>query len=182
MHGSEVNVRGWEVLQDQIKKDMKKAGNTLPITQINQLLVLQKFATLQLKGYGKIEASLEIAQQWHEGEGKHYAQKVQALVWHCQVFEQLPIEKQGGEKMACSLLLDEHNKTAAQLWLTSQQVGQVTPHQFQHALNKEILPAMENFEEQMTKFGGPELTRVAPTLREGEKRSFPSFMMKAASQ
>ena len=52
---------------------MKKAGNTLPITQINQLLILQNFATLQLKGYGKIEASLEIAQQWHEGEGKHYA-------------------------------------------------------------------------------------------------------------
>jgi len=44
--------------------------------------------------------------------------------------------------MVCSLLLDECIKTAARLWLTSQQVGQVTPHQFQHALNKEILPTL----------------------------------------
>ena len=40
VHGGEVDVRGWEVLRAQIKKDMKKDGNTLPITQINQLLVL----------------------------------------------------------------------------------------------------------------------------------------------
>ena len=142
VHGGKVDVHGWEVLQEQIKKDMKKTGNTLPITQINQLLILQNFATLQLKGYGKIKASFEIAQQWHEGEGKHYAHKAQALAWHYQVFEQLPSEKRGGEKMACSLLLDECIKTAAQSWLTSQQVSQVTPHHFQHALNKEILPAL----------------------------------------
>ena len=207
---------------------MKKAGNTLPITQINQLLILRNFATLQLKGYGKIEASFEIARQWHEGEGKHYARKVRALARHYQVFEQLPTEKRGGEKMARSLLLDERIKTAVRSWLTSQQVGQVTPRQFQHALNKEILPAlsvslkrplcertawrwllklgwrlktlkkgvymdgherddvvkyrnevflpaMAKFEERMTKFEGPELRRVAPMLREGEKEIIPQF-------
>ena len=44
--------------------------------------------------------------------------------------------------MACSLLLDERVKTAAQSWLTSQKAGKVTPHKFQHALNQEILPAL----------------------------------------
>ncbi|KAF8229809.1 hypothetical protein L208DRAFT_1479048 [Tricholoma matsutake] len=124
--------------------------------------------------------------------------------------------------------INECVKTAARSWLTSQQVGQVTPHKFQHALNKEILPtlsvslrqplcertawqwllklgwclktlkkgvymdgherdyvvkycnevflpAMAKFEEWMTKFEGPELTRVAPTLREGEKEIIPQF-------
>jgi hypothetical protein len=35
------NVWGWDVLQEQIKMDMKKGGNTLPLTKINQLLVLR---------------------------------------------------------------------------------------------------------------------------------------------
>ena len=104
---------------------MKKGGDTLPISQVNQLLILHNFATLRLKGYGKMEASLEIARQWHEGEGMHYARKVRALARHYQVFEQLPIEKRGGEKMSCSTLLDERVKTAARSWLTSQPVGQV---------------------------------------------------------
>jgi len=64
------------------------------------------------------------------------------LAHHYQVFKQLPIEKHGGEKMSHSTLLDEHIKTAVRSWLTSQPVGQVTPCQFQHALNDEILPAL----------------------------------------
>lgn len=35
VHGGEVDVCDWGVLQEQIKKDMKMMGNTLPITQIN---------------------------------------------------------------------------------------------------------------------------------------------------
>jgi len=42
---------------------------TLPLSCLNQLLVLQNFATLQLKGFGRISASQEIAHQWHEGKG-----------------------------------------------------------------------------------------------------------------
>jgi hypothetical protein len=30
VHGGEVDVHGWEILQVQIKKDMNKAGNALP--------------------------------------------------------------------------------------------------------------------------------------------------------
>jgi len=142
VQGGGVEIHGWDVLQKQIKKDMKKGSDTLSISQVNQLLILHNFATLQLKGYGKMEASHEIVQQWHKGEGMHYAHKVQALSCHYQVFKQLPIEKHGGEKMSCSTLLDEHVKTAARSWLTSQPVGQVTPHQFQHALNDNILPAL----------------------------------------
>ena len=75
-HGCGVSVRGWQELREKIKKDLKKGGNTSSITIVNQLLVLRNFATLQLKGYGKIEASVQIARQWHEGEGKHYAWKI----------------------------------------------------------------------------------------------------------
>ena len=41
--------------------------------------------------------------------------------------------------------------------------------------NEVFLPAMVKFEERMTKFEGPELTRVAPMLREGEKEIIPQF-------
>ncbi|KAF8499998.1 hypothetical protein BU17DRAFT_72172 [Hysterangium stoloniferum] len=56
IQGCGVKIRSWDVL-----------GDTLPINQVNQLLILCNFATLRLKGYGKIDASLHIAQQWHEG-------------------------------------------------------------------------------------------------------------------
>jgi hypothetical protein len=70
IHGDGVSIRGWEELRQQIKKDLKNHRDILPITKINQLLVIRNFAILRLKGYGKIEASTEIAWQWHEGEGK----------------------------------------------------------------------------------------------------------------
>ena len=92
IHGEGVDIRGWQELRQQIKTELKNHGDTLPITKINQLLVLRNFANLRLKGYSKIEASTEIARQWHEGEGKYYARKVRALARHYQVFEQLPVE------------------------------------------------------------------------------------------
>ncbi|KAF8220678.1 hypothetical protein L208DRAFT_1150089, partial [Tricholoma matsutake] len=41
--------------------------------------------------------------------------------------------------------------------------------------NEVFLPTMVKFEEQMIKFEGPELTKVAPMLREGEKEIIPQF-------
>ena len=41
--------------------------------------------------------------------------------------------------------------------------------------NEVFLPAMAKFEEQMMKFEGPELRKVAPALREGEKEIIPQF-------
>jgi len=135
-------IRGWDKLRDQIKEDLKKGAKTLPMSKINQLLILRNFATLLLKGLGWIKASSDIACQWKEGEGKHFARKVRALARHYQVFEQLPREKRGGEKEARSPLFDERVKRAACGWLTSQAVGQVSPRRFQEALNVEILPSL----------------------------------------
>ena len=47
---------------------------------------------LQIKGSGQMAASKEIAWQWYEGKGTHFARQVQVLVRHYQLFEQLPAE------------------------------------------------------------------------------------------
>jgi hypothetical protein len=94
------------VLRDQIKANLKKQGSTLPLSQINQLLILRNFTTLRLKGYWTIAASLEIARQWHEKDGTHFARKVRSLAQHYQLFEQLPQEKRGGARKGRTLLLD----------------------------------------------------------------------------
>ena len=140
LHGGEI--RSWEDLRAQIKADLKKKSKTLPLSRVNQLFIIRNFATLILKGYGRISASREIANQWHEGEGIHYARRVRALARHYQVFEQLPAEKHGGARMSRSLLLDERVRIAARSWLTSQPNGEVTPRRFQHALNDSIFSAL----------------------------------------
>jgi hypothetical protein len=86
-------VQGWDALRVFINNSLKNQGNTLPLSKVNQLLILCNFATLHLKGYRTITASLEITRQWHEKDGTHFAQKVQALACHYQLFEQLPREK-----------------------------------------------------------------------------------------
>ncbi|KIK38771.1 hypothetical protein CY34DRAFT_25514 [Suillus luteus UH-Slu-Lm8-n1] len=137
-----VDIRGWDELREQIKKDLTKGGKTLPLSRVNQLLLVRNFATLRLKGRGRIAASLEIAHQWHEGEGAYFARKVQALARHYQVFEQLPIEKRGGRENALSPLKDERLQLACRQWLTSQPIGEITPRKFQHALNNIIIPSL----------------------------------------
>jgi hypothetical protein len=138
-----IDIRGWDELREQIKKDLVKGGKTnLPLSQVNQLLLIRNFATLRLKGMGQIAASLEIAHQWHEGEGAYFARKVRALARHYQVFEQLPIEKRGGRENALSPLKDERLQLASRRWLTSQPIGTITPRNFQHALNSNIVPSL----------------------------------------
>ncbi|PCH35242.1 hypothetical protein WOLCODRAFT_36273, partial [Wolfiporia cocos MD-104 SS10] len=132
---------GWDKLCAQIKSDLKKrSGYTM--SQINQLVILRNFATLRLKGYCRIPASLEIARQWHEGDGAYFARRVRALARHYQVFEQLPVEKHGGRKHSQSHLNDESVQTAARNWLTVQTSGQVTPRAFRSALDDTVLPAL----------------------------------------
>lgn len=137
-----IEVRGWDELREQLKEDLTKGSKTLPLSQVNQLLLIRNFATLQLKGLGRIKASLEIARQWHEGQGLHFARKIRTLARHYQVFEQLPIEKRGGRANALSPLKDERLQLAAREWLTSQAIGQVTPKEFRHVLNNTILPLL----------------------------------------
>jgi len=74
-----VKIRGWDELQDQVKDDLAKGAKTLPLSHVSQLMLIQSFATLRLKGLGCVKASLEIAHQWHKGEGVHFTWKVRAL-------------------------------------------------------------------------------------------------------
>jgi hypothetical protein len=60
------DIRDWLTLRAQIKADLKKRAKSLPLSQINQLMILRNFATLRLKGLGRIVASKEIARQWHD--------------------------------------------------------------------------------------------------------------------
>jgi hypothetical protein len=95
-----------------------------------------------LKGLKCIAASLGIAHQWHEGQGEHFAHCVCSLAHHYQLFEQLPVEQQGGSRHAQTLLLDGTICKAARTWLYEQKAGTVTPRQFQATLNNIILPAL----------------------------------------
>ena len=84
----------------QVKDYLKKNGKISPLSQVNQLLIISNFATLRLKGVSRTQASLEIARQWHEGQGNWFARRVQALARHYQIFEKIPIEKRGGSSIA----------------------------------------------------------------------------------
>jgi hypothetical protein len=86
-------VRSWDILRQQINSNIKKNEKTLTLKAHNQLLIVRNFATLCLKGLGAINASLEIACQWHEKGGAHFARRVRALARHYQVFDQLPKER-----------------------------------------------------------------------------------------
>ncbi|KAG5332567.1 hypothetical protein C0989_006845, partial [Termitomyces sp. Mn162] len=55
-----LKVKPWSVLQEQIKKKLKKGEKTLSMLQFNQLMVLHNFATLREKVYGWTAASNEI--------------------------------------------------------------------------------------------------------------------------
>lgn len=135
-------VRGWDVLREQVKADLHSAKKRkLTLTQVNQLLIIRNFATLRLKGFGRIAASQEIARQWHEGEGVHFARQVRALARHYQLFEQLPVEKRGGDR-GRSLFNDERVQVASRTYLSSLSSGEVTPKQFVRALNQQILPSL----------------------------------------
>lgn len=140
--GAGAQIRSWEDLRKQVKLDLKKNSKTLPLSRVNQLLIIRNFATLRIKGYGRMAASHEIARQFHEGEGVHFARRVRALARHYQIFEQLPIEKRGGRRASRSVLMDEPVRTASREWLTTLPSGTVNPRSFQAALNSTILPAL----------------------------------------
>ncbi|KAJ3746059.1 hypothetical protein DFH05DRAFT_1458428 [Lentinula detonsa] len=135
------DIRGWEELREQIKAELSMAKKRfMPLSKVNQFLILRNFSTLRLKGFGRMEASQQIALQWHEKNGVHFARHIRQLARHYQVFEQLPTEKRGGMRTSRTLLSDENTRNAARAWLSSQKAGDVTPHKFQAALNDTILP------------------------------------------
>src|SRR5882757_1767670 len=117
----------------------EKQNRTL--AQKNQLLILWNFATLQIKGLGRMAASEEIARQWHDGVGIYFARWVRALARHYQLFEQLPPQRQGGD-CGNSMLNNEQVQGACNAHLSGLATGEVTPRQFCRALNKQILPLL----------------------------------------
>lgn len=140
-----VEIRDWGLLRTQIKDDLKKKYKSLPLSQANQLMILRNFATLRLKGYGRMEASFEIVEQWHEKDGGsdiHFARTIRCLTRHYQIFEQLPKERRGGRNNSQSLLKDEIVRTTSRTWLIEQPIGSITPNKFKHALNDIILPSL----------------------------------------
>lgn len=104
VQGPKAHIRDWADLRKDIRDHLKKHSKTLPLSQINQFLIISNFATLRLKGLSRTQASLEIARQWHEGQGNWFARRVRALAHHFQIFEKLPAEKRGGSANARSWL------------------------------------------------------------------------------
>jgi hypothetical protein len=89
-------IKDWAILHAQIKADLKRKHKSYSLAEMNKLFILCNFATLHLKGWTCMEASLEISEQWHEQGEFWFAQKVWALAQHYQTFEQLPVEHCGG--------------------------------------------------------------------------------------
>jgi hypothetical protein len=136
------DVRSWEELREQIKDDLHRGHKKhAPHAHTNQLTILRNFATLRIKGKGRIAASEAIVQQFHEGVGVHFARRIRFLARHYQMFEQLPDENRGGDR-GRSLLDDERIQRAARTYLLTLPTGEVTPKRFHHALNARILPAL----------------------------------------
>jgi hypothetical protein len=134
------DLRSWKDLREQLKGDIIDAHRKgARLTTINQLLLLHNFATLRIKGIGRIAASQEIARQWHEGEGTHFARRVRILARHYQIYEQLPTQSWGGYR-GYSILNDERMQSAAQDWLSKLPTGEVSPSRFCRALTDDILP------------------------------------------
>ncbi|KAG1853682.1 hypothetical protein F4604DRAFT_1933119 [Suillus subluteus] len=179
-------IRDWKVLRNQIKENLKKHHKSLPLSSVNQLMILSNFATLQLKGATRIGASVEIARQWHEGSGIWFARRVRALAHHYQIFEELPREKRGGSTNARSFLHDEtvqhglQSQIFPELGIIPKQPIRVymDGHEQEDVVKyrQEVyLPAMAKFEKRMVHFEGPELMRVEPTLQPGERQIKPYY-------
>lgn len=136
------DIRGWHELREQTKSDLEMAHEqNSPIARIKQYTILRNLATLRIKGRGRMAASKDIARQWHEGEGVHFARRVRSLARHYQLFEQLPVEQRGGDR-GRSLLNNEQVQSASRAYLTSLGTGEVTPSKFQRALNERIFPTL----------------------------------------
>ena len=132
----------WDELWKKIKDDLKKNSRKLSLSQINQMMILANFATLRLKGITRINASVEITKQWHEGQGVWFSRRVRDLARHYQIFEQLPKECRGGLRMAWSWLHDEAVRLQVKSFLNNIPTGKVTPASLVKHVNGEVFPLL----------------------------------------
>ena len=82
IQGTKADIKDWETLRKQVKDDLKKKGKKMPLSKINQLMIISNFATLHLKGSSQIQASEKIAKQWYEGSGLRAVVCTQGLSTH----------------------------------------------------------------------------------------------------
>jgi hypothetical protein len=149
-HGAAHEILSWPDLRAQIVQTLKSQHHTLPLSALNQLVILRNFATLLIKGYKRIPASEHIAAQWRDGTGRHFARRIRALARHYQIFGRLPRETRGGRRKAssdhplrgASLLENETVEAVTRAWLTAQKVGTVTPRGLARALDEKLLPSL----------------------------------------
>jgi hypothetical protein len=103
-------------------------------------MIICNFATLCLKGVSRIQAGLEITQQWHEEKGDWFARRVQSLARHYQLFGMLPCELRGGSQPARSWLHNEQVKIRVLEYLRNIPAGKVTPCALQKHTNSSLFP------------------------------------------
>ena len=96
-----------------------------------------------MQGVRHIPVSEQIAMQWKDGTGVHFAHRIRFIAYHYQLFKQLPPEKQG-RYTDRSLLSDKELQMAARTYLTSLPTGEVTPTCFCYILNEHILPLLRH--------------------------------------
>ena len=72
VQGPKGHIRDWIDLRKDIKALLKKNSKILPLSQLNQYLIISNFATLRIKGLSHTHANLEITWQWHEGQGNWF--------------------------------------------------------------------------------------------------------------
>lgn len=132
----------WSDLRELVKKQLSAKKKTRTLAEFNKLTIIRNFCTLRLKGHGWGSASREIAQQWHEGEGVHFARMVCLLVRFYRRFEALPVERRGGLRASRSLFCDETVQGISRDWLGTQKIGSVTPLKFCKALNDTLFPKL----------------------------------------
>jgi hypothetical protein len=64
VHGASCETKSWPQMRQEIKRTLKSQHKSLALSQVNQLIILQNFATLLMKGLTRGQASMQIAQQW----------------------------------------------------------------------------------------------------------------------
>ncbi|KAJ7035472.1 hypothetical protein C8F04DRAFT_1182375 [Mycena alexandri] len=165
----------WPELREKIQMDIKKGQKTLPLSRLNALMVLLNFATLVIKGYGRIEASRQVATSWHKKEGVWFTRRIRDWARHYEIFETLPSERRGGKRVGRSFLHRDEIRTAVLNFLRSLPSGKVTPRILANQVNKTILPSAGIQNTKSIIEGEELLKRIPPTLGPGETELIPLF-------
>jgi hypothetical protein len=176
-------IRSWPELREEIKKELAKGKKALPLSKVNQYFILRNFATLRIKGLGRIAASKEIdetvkatCKEWLTSQPS--GQITPRLFKNAINSAILPALNIAVKKPIC--------ERTARRWLVKlgwrltvlRKGVYMDGHEradVRKYRDEVFLPAMARFEARMVRFEGPELKRVEPMLNPGEKRIIANF-------